>query len=649
MASDNNVIAIDNSSVIGYYIPSTFELPEVPNEYEFHQQRMQRIKNGGSAQPSPAIHFTELLPQQEATATTTSGDAKVINNTSLTTPTKENLPLPLSKELTELLQPIQTQTFQDAFLIEPAPLSVTYTTLGEGKQEQTANSHSTPPAQTVKNDNNTNYNNGAKVFACTNCNRKYQGKNARSILRRHLKEKHGIEAPRGTRWDNDPNRPKTDEERRQRMLQSKRKWAQKARARKNALKASSAVPQMSNPGTPKRTDDNDEDNINKPTSTESPTTARAASQLLYLKTSSLPLSSTTTTSDEESPQTPSPTDNFFFNDNVDVITLDTVMTGGSENDDENNIVTSTTNNTSSCSNYFSTTTLPSINSLTTSIATPTQRSSPCHYAYTQQQPKRFLYGNFALRIIQSTIENGYHLVDLSYLKLRELPIELAELRYHVVLDPQTGVSNKSLKLFLAANKLCKLPGWLWDMNNLKVLSLRNNKLRELPPEIGLLSNLVELSVGNNLLKYLPSEILRSPKLDILNIDPNPFLSPNALIASPLSSQSFLLKTHHRHHQQQLVIHQSTQPASLLDLVARQCALFNLIAENPSKPELPAHLLNRVLHAKKVNKCAGCCGMFLESSIEIVIWKDFLLDNTCVPLLVRLCSAKCWKHNLELIE
>ena len=39
-----------------------------------------------------------------------------------------------------------------------------------------------------------------------------------------IADKHKIEQPRGTRWDNDPNRPKTDEERRQRMLESKRRY-----------------------------------------------------------------------------------------------------------------------------------------------------------------------------------------------------------------------------------------------------------------------------------------------------------------------------------------------------------------------------------------------------------------------------------------
>ncbi|CAG8605344.1 uncharacterized protein OCT59_020843 [Rhizophagus irregularis] len=76
-------------------------------------------------------------------------------------------------------------------------------------------------------------------FTCTYCNKLYRGKNARSILRRHLKTKHNINPPRGTRWDNDPNRPKTDEERRLRVLESKKRWAQKSRTKKNLEKASS--------------------------------------------------------------------------------------------------------------------------------------------------------------------------------------------------------------------------------------------------------------------------------------------------------------------------------------------------------------------------------------------------------------------------
>ncbi|RIA94467.1 hypothetical protein C1645_817957 [Glomus cerebriforme] len=87
-----------------------------------------------------------------------------------------------------------------------------------------------------------------KEFACSECDKIYKGKNARSILRRHLKDKHKIEQPRGTRWDNDPNRPKTDEERRQRMLESKRRSALKARERKNNQRAIMQQSNNSQPG-----------------------------------------------------------------------------------------------------------------------------------------------------------------------------------------------------------------------------------------------------------------------------------------------------------------------------------------------------------------------------------------------------------------
>ncbi|BGP24103.1 proteophosphoglycan ppg4 [Rhodotorula toruloides] len=70
-------------------------------------------------------------------------------------------------------------------------------------------------------------------FECPHCDKKYRGKHARSIWRRHLQDKHGIPLsaqPRRTRWDNDANRPKSEEEKRARTLDSKRRWARKNRA-----------------------------------------------------------------------------------------------------------------------------------------------------------------------------------------------------------------------------------------------------------------------------------------------------------------------------------------------------------------------------------------------------------------------------------
>ncbi|KAH9825084.1 hypothetical protein DFH28DRAFT_1117242 [Melampsora americana] len=77
------------------------------------------------------------------------------------------------------------------------------------------------------------------IYDCEYCEKTYQGKHARSIWRRHLSDKHKIPLatqPRRTRWDNDANRPKTEEERRERTLESKRRWARKNRAAKKAAR-----------------------------------------------------------------------------------------------------------------------------------------------------------------------------------------------------------------------------------------------------------------------------------------------------------------------------------------------------------------------------------------------------------------------------
>lgn len=80
----------------------------------------------------------------------------------------------------------------------------------------------------------------------------------------------------------------------------------------------------------------------------------------------------------------------------------------------------------------------------------------------------------------------------------------------------------TLSIFLGSNALTKLPSALFQLQNLRVLSLRSNKLKFLPPAIGDLHNLSELHVPNNELQYLPAEILRL-KLDVFTWFPNPYL------------------------------------------------------------------------------------------------------------------------------
>lgn len=76
-----------------------------------------------------------------------------------------------------------------------------------------------------------------ETIQCPHCPKSYSGKHARSIWRRHLQCKHEIPLsiqPRRTRWDGHANRPRNAEERRERMLESKRRWARKKRLQEKA-------------------------------------------------------------------------------------------------------------------------------------------------------------------------------------------------------------------------------------------------------------------------------------------------------------------------------------------------------------------------------------------------------------------------------
>lgn len=86
--------------------------------------------------------------------------------------------------------------------------------------------------------------------------------------------------------------------------------------------------------------------------------------------------------------------------------------------------------------------------------------------------------------------------------------------------------DPKLKIFLASNRLTTLPEELFNLPNLRVLSLRGNKIHELPPAIGRLHNLRELNISQNSLQYLPFEILDlfsdTSRLQSFQIHPNLF-------------------------------------------------------------------------------------------------------------------------------
>ncbi|PWN24989.1 hypothetical protein BDZ90DRAFT_234596 [Jaminaea rosea] len=82
----------------------------------------------------------------------------------------------------------------------------------------------------------------------------------------------------------------------------------------------------------------------------------------------------------------------------------------------------------------------------------------------------------------------------------------------------------TLQLFLHNNSLTRLPSALFEVGNLRVLSLRKNNLTSLPAAIGDLAQLRELNIAGNRLRWLPAEILKL-RLDRFSYWPNAFVRP----------------------------------------------------------------------------------------------------------------------------
>lgn len=83
-----------------------------------------------------------------------------------------------------------------------------------------------------------------------------------------------------------------------------------------------------------------------------------------------------------------------------------------------------------------------------------------------------------------------------------------------------------LSIYLPNNSLATLHNDLFELTNLKVLSLRNNKLTEIPTTIRRLTALQVLNLSVNRLTYLPWELLtlmQQGELKHLTVRPNAFL------------------------------------------------------------------------------------------------------------------------------
>jgi Leucine-rich repeat (LRR) protein len=74
-------------------------------------------------------------------------------------------------------------------------------------------------------------------------------------------------------------------------------------------------------------------------------------------------------------------------------------------------------------------------------------------------------------------------------------------------------------LDLAGNELEEVPTWVFDLANLRALSVRGNRIKRLH-KLGLLRSLEYLDLDNNHLKALPTELFQLTRLRYLSLDNN---------------------------------------------------------------------------------------------------------------------------------
>ncbi|WYZ39467.1 hypothetical protein EsH8_III_001381 [Colletotrichum jinshuiense] len=115
--------------------------------------------------------------------------------------------------------------------------------------------------------------------------------------------------------------------------------------------------------------------------------------------------------------------------------------------------------------------------------------------------------------VQQCLDSGNEYIDLSMMGLRTLSDAtirpLSEFSCIPIVAEGVPFEQKdpALQLYLYRNPLQRLPGAIFDLEHLTVLSLRGCRLRDLPPAIGKMRSLRTLNLAQNLLRYLPAELL----------------------------------------------------------------------------------------------------------------------------------------------
>ena len=286
---------------------------------------------------------------------------------------------------------------------------------------------------------------------------------------------------------------------------------------------------------------------------------------------------------------------------------------------------------------------------------------------------------------------------------------LRPLRYHTRIMPKQGKKDQyqsltpALRLYLSNNVLEEIPGEVFHLKNLEVLSLRSNNLTEILPSIGELTNLKELNLGSNQLNWLPWELLGllHASLHKCMIYPNPFFRPVPSTWNYVSTQkpesgepcqvastriAFLDITGASFRQwppapSSLSEHwpepqaddeflgpppeERTRTPSLLELALRKCKDSPQLSQFPflipeDSPEHLKDLLQKTWKLKEAGgkSCSVCGNEYIVPRTEWIEWwycipeqgfwgqleNPVAMHKMPVPLLRRGCSWACWEEN-----
>ena len=203
--------------------------------------------------------------------------------------------------------------------------------------------------------------------------------------------------------------------------------------------------------------------------------------------------------------------------------------------------------------------------------------------------------------IEQARREGARILDLSNMKLRELPEAIASL-------------TQFQRLYLNNNQLTKLPEALTSLTQLRRLELSNNQLTELPEAIASLTQLQVLDLQKNQLRELPEALASLTQLEKLKISDNKLTELPEAIAS---------LTHLR----QLYLH-NNQLRELPEAITSLTRLQRLNLSNNQLTELP-EVITSLTRLKRLNLSNNQLTELPEAIASLTQLQWLNLKNNCV--------------------